>query len=338
MIGSGRSLWTHFQRGACVVAVSALAACASRMDSAPVVDRTGTAPGLATAGAPGVPPGPPPPGYYQVQPGDTLYRVALKSGQNFRDIATWNNLSNPNQIEVGQVLRVVPPGATPDSNGLTTTPLGGGGVAAMPPAGTSAYASPYANNAAAPAGASSYPSPYANGSGGPANNGLAQNTAPAAPSYGSASTPGVTALPAAPESSIAAATPPAAVGNTQFIWPVQGGSGANPILQRFDGVKSKGIDIGGAAGTPILAAAAGRVLYAGSELRGYGNLIIIKHDDHFLTAYGHNRVLLVKNNDAVTKGQKIAEMGDTQASRVELHFEVRKDSTPVDPMKYLPPQ
>ncbi|WP_347554310.1 peptidoglycan DD-metalloendopeptidase family protein [Robbsia sp. KACC 23696] len=337
MIGSGRSLWTHFQRGACVVALSALAACASRMDSAPVVDRTGTAPGLPTAGASNVPPGPPPPGFYQVQPGDTLYRVALKNGQNYRDIATWNNLTNPNQIEVGQVLRVAPPGSTPDSSGVTTTPLGGGAVQTAPLAGSaSPYASPYASGGAPPANAGGYPSPYANGAGGAQSNTLAQNVPP--PSYGPASTPGVTALPAAPVASAAAPVPPvAANGKIDFMWPVQGG-GSNPILQRFDGVKSKGVDIGGTAGTPILAAAAGRVLYAGSELRGYGNLIIIKHDDHYLTAYGHNRTLLVKNNDVVTKGQQIAEMGDTQASRVELHFEVRKDSTPVDPLTYLPPR
>ncbi|WP_429496920.1 peptidoglycan DD-metalloendopeptidase family protein [Robbsia andropogonis] len=331
MNGSGRSLWTHIQRGACVVAVSALAACASRMDSAPVVDRTGTAPGLQGAAASNVPPGPPPPGYYQVQPGDTLYRVALKNGQNYRDIAAWNNLTNPNQIEVGQVLRVAPPGSTPDASGVTSTPLGGGAVQTTPLGGaTSAYASPYANGGAPPANAGGYPSPYANGAN-PAGN------SPNAVTPGATS--GVTALPPAPAPSTSAdTTPPVGNGPVQFIWPVQGGAGAGQIVQRFDGVKSKGIDIAGAAGTPILAAAGGRVLYAGSELRGYGNLIIIKHDDHYLTAYGHNRVLLVKNNDVVTRGQKIAEMGDTQASRVELHFEVRKDSSPVDPMKYLPPQ
>ena len=102
------------QRGVCVVALSALAACATRMDQAPVVDRTGSAIGTQAAqdGAM-LPPGPPPPGYYRVKPGDTLYRIALENGQNYRDIASWNNMTNPNQIEVDQLLRVAPPGTNP---------------------------------------------------------------------------------------------------------------------------------------------------------------------------------------------------------------------------------
>jgi LysM repeat protein len=132
---------TVTQRSVCVLALSLLmTACASRFDQAPVVDRSGTgvlgtqgAPG-SVAGQPPVPLGPPPPGYYRVKPGDTLYRIALENGQNYRDIASWNNLTNPNQIEVDQLLRVAPLGAnvaalTP---GVATAPIGGGAVQSAP--------------------------------------------------------------------------------------------------------------------------------------------------------------------------------------------------------------
>ncbi|MGV2291509.1 peptidoglycan DD-metalloendopeptidase family protein [Trinickia sp. YCB016] len=289
--------FTVAQRAFCVVVLSALTACATRLDNAPVVDRSSSAQAGAAAQAP-VPLGPPPPGYYRVKPGDTLYRIALENGQNYRDIATWNNLANPNQIEVDQLLRVAPPGAnvaavTP---GVATAPIGGGAV----------QSAPLANNA--PAGAS--------------------GVNPAQPPvYGSA--PAVTTIPPQPGASDAAAS----VGNIAFAWPARG-----PILGTFDDASNKGINIGGAAGTAVQASADGRVVYAGNGLRGYGNLIIIKHDATYLTAYAHNRALMVKEGDAVTKGQKIAEMGNSDSDRVMLHFEVRRQGKPVDPLKYLPPQ
>lgn len=280
---------TAARNGASVIALCLLTACATRLDNAPVVDRTAP---LGAAGAqPPVPLGPPPPGYYRVKPGDTLYRIALENGQNFRDIATWNNLTNPNQIEVDQLLRVVPPGA---SNGATP------GVVSAPVPGM----------AAQPGSQAAIP-----------------------PMYGS----GASAMPAPP---IAAVPPPTsagdmavAPGSIALAWPVRG-----PVLNSFDDAKNKGINIGGAAGEPVKAAGDGRVVYAGNGLRGYGNLIIIKHNATFLTAYAHNRALMVKEGDAVTKGQKIAEMGNTDSDRVMLHFEVRREGKPVDPLKYLPPQ
>lgn len=108
-----------------------------------------------------------------------------------------------------------------------------------------------------------------------------------------------------------------------------------PTLARFDGNKNKGLDIAGQAGDPILAAADGRVVYVGGQLRGYGNMVIVKHDDVFLTAYAHTQTIFVKENDTVQKGQKIAEMGQSDADRVKLHFEVRKNGTAVDPEPYL---
>jgi lipoprotein NlpD len=110
------------------------------------------------------------------------------------------------------------------------------------------------------------------------------------------------------------------------------------VLANFDESRSKGLAISGKAGDPVLAAADGRVVYAGSGLRGYGNLVILKHNNTYLTAYAHNQTLLVKEDQAVRRGQKIAEMGATDAERVQLHFEIRKLGKPIDPAKLLPPR
>jgi lipoprotein NlpD len=115
-----------------------------------------------------------------------------------------------------------------------------------------------------------------------------------------------------------------------FIRPASG-----TTLARFNGKSNKGLDIAGSAGDPVLAAADGRVVYAGGQLRGYGNMLIVKHNETFITAYAHNQALLVKENDIVRQGQKIAEMGKSEADRVKLHFEIRKDGTAVDPEPYL---
>ena len=120
-----------------------------------------------------------------------------------------------------------------------------------------------------------------------------------------------------------------------WAWPT---SGAPAVLAGFDEARNKGLDIGGKAGDPVLASADGRVVYAGAGLRGYGNLIILKHNNTYLTAYAHNQALLVKEDQSVRKGQKIAEMGNSDADRVKLHFEIRRQGKPVDPAKYLPPR
>jgi lipoprotein NlpD len=229
------------------------------------------------------------PGYYTVKPGDTVIRIGLESGQNFRDIVRWNNLENPNLIEVGQVLRVAPP--TGESPLVVARPVTPGvvipGATALPPLP--------AGSAAVPANAASAPRPAA---------------------------PPVAASPA-----------PAPAGEEEigFLWPAQGA-----LIAGFDEVKNKGYDISGNTGDPIIAAADGRVVYAGAGLRGYGNLIILKHNNTFLTAYAHNKTLLVKEDQSVRKGQKIAEMGSSDADRVKLHFEVRRQGKPVDPSRYLP--
>lgn len=134
---------------------------------------------------------------------------------------------------------------------------------------------------------------------------------------------------------IPAPTPAAATASSEddvpFIWPASG-----TLLAGFDEARNKGYDISGKAGDPVLAAADGRVVYAGAGLRGYGNLVILKHNNTFLTAYAHNQALLVKEDQTVRRGQKIAEMGSTDADRVKLHFEIRRQGKPVDPVRYLP--
>jgi lipoprotein NlpD len=275
-----------------VVAFATLAGCAApRRSPAPVEDRAArvavpaavvTDPARASPGAENAGKA----GYYTVRPGDTVLRIALESGQNWRDIVRWNNLENPNVIEVGQVLRVVPPASAVAVAPAPTVPAAPAASAAQPPA-----------SAAAPASAASAP--------------------PAA---------------AAPAPSTPA---PAADEGIAWAWPT---SGAGTVLAGFDEQKNKGIDIGGRAGDPVLAAADGRVVYAGAGLRGYGNLIILKHNNTYLTAYAHNQTLLVKEDQAVRKGQKIAEMGSTDTDRVKLHFEIRRQGKPVDPTRYLPPR
>lgn len=141
----------------------------------------------------------------------------------------------------------------------------------------------------------------------------------------------VAASPAAPVSAPAPAPTLGMNDDPGFIWPSSGA-----LLAGFDEVRNKGYDIGGKAGDSVVAAADGRVVYAGAGLRGYGNLIILKHNNTFLTAYAHNQSLLVKEDQSVRRGQKIAEMGSTDADRVKLHFEVRRQGKPVDPARYLP--
>jgi lipoprotein NlpD len=147
------------------------------------------------------------------------------------------------------------------------------------------------------------------------------------------SSPATAPVPAASAPTAPAATPAApsaAEDAISFQWPARGN-----LISGFDESKNKGLDIGGKVGDPVLAAADGRVVYAGAGLRGYGNLIILKHNNTYLTAYAHNQTLLVKEDQVIKRGQKIAEMGNSDADQVKLHFEIRRQGKPVDPAKYL---
>ena len=286
------------------VLIAMLAACASSQHRAPVEERgpatrNGTAATTAATASPEAVKPPPPgienagkPGYYTVKQGDTLIRIGLETGQNWRDIAKWNNVDNPNVIEVGQVLRVVTPGVDPSA--AAARPVTPAKVEARPLTAASA--------ASAPASAASGAAPAAS-----------------SPAIGSIVAP--------------LATPRESDDELNWAWPASG-----PVASGFDEARSKGLAITGKPGDPVFAAADGRVVYAGSGLRGYGNLVIVKHNNTYLTAYAHNQTLLVKEDQVVKRGQKIAEMGSSDADRVQLHFEIRKQGKPIDPAKLLPPR
>ena len=284
-----------------------VAGCASPPNKAPVEDRKPARPAAKPANAavvqapvapgtdavPAEPVKPLPgaenagkPGSYTVKPGDTMIRIGLDNGQNWRDVVRWNGIENANLIEVGQVLRVVPPSVDPNA------------VAARGVATAKVEARPLEAKPAA---------------------------APAAPAAASApATAPVAAAPAAPAARDAD-------DDLGWAWPASGA-----VLAGFEEGRQKGLAIAGKAGDPVLAAADGRVVYAGSGLRGYGNLVIVKHNNTYLTAYAHNQTLLVKEDQAVRRGQKIAEMGSSDAERVQLHFEIRRQGKPIDPARLLP--
>ena len=251
------------------------------------------------------------PGYYTVQKGDTLIRIGLDAGQNYRDIARWNAIENPNKIEIGDVYRVVPPEEPVVAKAVASSRLS---VTPLPPVPAAAATPPKASSPAAPP-----PATVASTA--------ASAVKAAAPSTLPASEPMVAAsMPQKPPPAA-----PAADDMLEFAWPAKG-----EVIVAFDEAKNrKGIDLAGGAGDPVLAAAEGKVVYAGEGLRGYGKLIIIKHNNTFLTAYAHNQSILVKEDQSVKKGQKIAEMGSSDSDRVKLHFEIRERGRPVDPMKYL---
>lgn len=297
MQGFGNRSWCA---GITLAVVLVIAGCAAPRGPAPVEDRgtmtraPSAAPGgpLITTDASGKPlPGIEnygKPGYYTVRPGDTIRRIGNETGQSWQNIVRWNNLENPDLIEVGQVLRVIPPvGPASGATSLATAPAPAEGVVTKPVAPPSAVV-------------------------------------PSAPASAAAGKPPVTASPSAPAAN-------SADEDLGWIWPAHG-----TLIAGFDDAKNKGFDIGGKAGDAVLAAADGRVVYAGAGLRGYGNLIILKHNNTYLTAYAHNQTLLVKEDQSVRKGQKIAEMGNSDADRVKLHFEIRRQGKPVDPARYLP--
>lgn len=292
-------------RATAVVAVAVLAGCA-QVNKAPVEDRIGA--GVRQPVPVPVSPiyastpsyAPTARGYYTVQPGDTLIRIGLEHGQSWKDIAIWSNLPDPNRIEVGQVVRVAPPGTLP-----TDVPQGVSPVVAPAP-GVQVTALPPASHAVAPISAAPAPATVST----PVNTPAAVAPAP---------TPAPAPAPALPE------------GDLKFMWPASGN-----VIEAFNESTNKGIDIAGQAGDAVHAAADGRVVYAGAGLRGYGHLIILKHNNTYLTAYAHNSKLLVKEDQNVRRGQKIAEMGSSDADRVKLHFEVRRQGKPVDPQRYLP--
>lgn len=249
----------------------------------------------------------PRPEFYAVKAGDTLYSIALEFGLDYRELAGWNNI-DPARIRIGQQLRLSPP------RGAVATPLRtpGGAVEAQPLDGSAGRGIaggarveprgvrvPYSDQAYAQmAGVKPEPMP-----------------------------PRPVAQPQ-PDAKAAVV----AGDDVEWIWPVSG-----RIVSPFNESSSKGIGIAGKMGQPVVAAGPGRVIFSGTGIRGLGKLIVIKHNEKFLSVYAHNRDLLVKEGQTVTRGQKIAEMGDSDSDQVKLHFEIRRLGKPIDPTTLLPP-
>ena len=228
---------------------------------------------------------------------------SVKSGDTLIRIGmdngqSWRDIARWNNIENPNLIET--------GQVLRVTPPEETGVVVRPVSSTNVVTSP------APANTASAPAP-------------ASNTASVRPPASAANPPNAST----PTNNLANSD--SAEDTVSFQWPTRGN-----VLASFDEVKNKGIDIAGKAGDPVLAAADGKVVYAGSGLRGYGNLVILKHNNTYLTAYAHNQSLLVKEDQAIKRGQKIAEMGNSDADQVKLHFEIRRQGKPVDPAKYLP--
>lgn len=288
---------------ACAVAI--LGGCASG-GPAPVEDRGGKVPeprpvvpaavGVADKA-----------GFHTVKKGDTLYSIALDNGQDYKDVAVWNNLENPNLIKVGQQLRVTPP-----ENGApvaVTKPVTSSGPVEVKPAPAGSNTESLKRE---PKGGKQ---PYS-------------DEALAKARQGETAGKPAESKPA----DVKPAEKPALAGDeVEWMWP----AGGKPMVPFVEG-SSKGIDIAGKAGDPVLAAASGVVSYAGTGLRGYGNLVVLRHNATYLSVYAHNSKILVKEKQAVTKGQKIAEMGSSDAESPRLHFEIRRQGKPADPQKFLP--
>lgn len=234
-----------------------LAGCASRSVNAPISDHTGA--GSASSQTQAAK------GTYIVKPGDTLYKIATQHGMQPAQLAQLNNINDPTQLSVGQVLRL-------DTSTAVPMPV----------------------------------------------------------QVGSASQGSSSAKSTAPATSTATPSKAADANVISWGWPADG-----KIIQKFNS-NTKGIDIEGAIGGPVLAAADGKVMYAGNGVRGLGNLVLLGHSNGFITAYAHNQNLLVKTGETIKKGAKIATVGQSDTTSPRLHFEIRRKGTPVDPLSYLP--
>jgi len=259
------------------------------------------------------------PEYHVVKKGDTLYSIALDYGQDYRELASWNNLEDPGVIRIDQRLRLFPPDSVGAPTIAAPTPL---------PAlqATPVFSEPKARKL-----------PYSEQALAQLNAPAAKEATTSAPAATPAQSPGKPVTPSVspPPSPVAAAAQkeiPVGDGKMTWEWPAQG-----KLLYGFgQGANQKGVGIEGRIGQPVLASAPGKVVYSGSGLRGYGKLIIIKHNASYLSVYAHNSQILVREGQTVAKGQKIGEIGNTDSDRIALHFEIRRLGKPIDPLQYLP--
>ena len=304
---------SHLKLGIAVVLAAALVAGCAAPRRAPVVERAPQAKPAppaksVTTAKPAVSPEQSPP-FHTVKKGEKLYSIALEYGLDYKELAEWNNI-DPARLQAGQQLRLTPPDKTVSAAPLKSAP---GGIEARP------LGTPSGTPQTAASGVKTEPKgvrlPYSDQS-------YAQLAA-LKPEAGPAAKPEVS-TPAKPETAQAA-------GGLNWIWPAAG-----KVVASFNGSTAKGIAIAGKLGQPVLASAAGKVIHSGTGIRGLGKFIVIKHNDAYLSVYAHNNLLLVKEGDSVTRGQKIAEMGNSDADQVKLHFEIRHFGKPVDPIKLLP--
>ena len=290
--------------------------CTSTHRPAPVSERTPAVVKPATKPVPATPvrDADPRPEVYTVKAGDTLYAIALDNGLDHKELAEWNNLTNPNVIRVGQQLRLRAPASAVLMTPLKISPA----IEAKPVAGSTPP--PASSDGAVKTQPVGVKLPYS-------DQALAQlsgqpQAKPLAPA-GARSEP-------APEGQTAASA-----GDEEKVewgWPAGG-----KLVSAFNETTNlKGIGIAGSLGQPVVASAPGRVLYSGDGIRGYGKLLIIKHNSVYLSVYAHNSQLSVKEGQSVVKGQKIAEMGNSDADQIKLHFEIRRFGKPVDPIRLLP--
>ncbi|GJH01801.1 peptidoglycan DD-metalloendopeptidase family protein [Paraburkholderia terrae] len=257
---------------------------------------------------------PAPPVVYKVRRGDSLARIARSHNVTVKQVLAWNHLTRSSRLHIGQALKV----SSPDAVKMVAVPASPASATATAQGATSANA-----NGAATA---------ASGASGATVSGAASNTSGTSNTAASAPATGAPAPSAADAREVNAELARHAKG-VSLIWPAQGN-----VVEGFQAGETRGIEIGGKPGDPIRAAADGKVMYAGMGLNEYGSLIIVQHNKDFLTAYAHNRKLLVKTGDIVRRGQQIAEMGSENNSRVSVLFELRRDGKPIDPMPFLPHQ
>ncbi|MFU0966481.1 murein hydrolase activator NlpD [Kluyvera ascorbata] len=259
---------------------------------------------------------------YTVKHGDTLFYIAWVTGNDFRDLAQRNNVAAPYALNVGQVLQV---------GNASGQPITGNNPVAIASAQTSSgntglVSKPAQNSTGAVASTTTIT--YSEDSGEQSANKMLPNNKPATTTVTTPVTAPTTSTTVATASSTSTSSP-----ISSWRWPTDG-----KIIENFSGTDggNKGIDIAGSKGQAIVATADGRVVYAGNALRGYGNLIIIKHNDDYLSAYAHNDTMLVKEQQDIKAGQKIATMGSTGTSSTRLHFEIRYKGKSVNPLQYLP--
>lgn len=317
---------TAIRRWAALLALSvvvALGGCALT-DEQPVAGAI--KPTGKTSRSPSRPKGDERPETYVVRGGDTLFGIALDFGLDYRELAKWNGIQDPDRIIVGRQLRLVPP----DAEAPTVKPMGKGSETVVEP--LAQPEPPAAPGTRTLADGRQIPILSE-----PAALTVEYSDAAWARMGGRTAVPsgkGAASATAAKKEKDANAKPPEKDPDDEaleWVWPAKG-----EILYRFgDASRSKGVGIGGKAGQPIVAAADGKVVYSGTGLRGYGKLVIIKHNETYLSVYAHNQSVSVKEGDIARRGQKIAEMGDSDASRVALHFEVRRFGQPVDPLTRL---